>query len=307
MTSLYRRTVLSIAGWGPLERFARARGLQLGAARFVAGETLDDGIRVAHDIADQGRHAILDLLGEFVEREEAAQAMTDGVRDALRATTQLPHPRKLSVKPTQIGLGIGYHAALRHARTLAEEAARADVRLCLDMEDHPRVEDTLRLLETLHDEGHTHVSTVLQSYLRRTPHDLERLLARDPVPELRLVKGAYKEPPDVAFPDKADVDRRYRELLDRALQGAGLVNVATHDETLITFAQERVAELGIPREHVSYQMLHGVMPRLQARLTEEGESVGVYLPFGHDWYGYFTRRLAERPANLAFVARGLLG
>lgn len=305
--SLYRRTILGVSGWGPLERFARARGLRLGAARFVAGERLEDGIRVAHELAADDRHAILDLLGEFVEREEDAAAMAAGVRDALAAMAALPEPRRLSVKPTQIGLGISFEAALGHARELAAASARAGVLLCLDMEDHPRVEATLRLLETLHDEGHTHVSTVLQSYLRRTPHDLERLLARDPVPELRLVKGAYREPAEVAFPDKADVDRAYRELLERALAGGGPVNVATHDEALIEFAQERVAALGVPRERVTYQLLYGVMPRLQARLAAEGESVGVYVPFGADWYGYFTRRLAERPANLAFVARGLLG
>lgn len=305
--SLYRRTVLGVAGWGPLERFARARGLRLGAARFVAGERLEDGIRVAHELAAEGKHAILDLLGEFVDREEDAAAMAAGVRDTIRAMAALPEPRRLSVKPTQVGLGLDPGLALDHLRALAAESARAGVRLCIDMEDHPRVEATLRLLETLHDEGHTHVSTVLQSYLRRTPHDLERLLARDPVPELRLVKGAYREPAEVAFPDKADVDRAYRELLERMLEGGGTVHVATHDESIVEHAQARVAATGIPRERITYQMLYGVMPRLQARLEAEGESVGVYVPFGSDWYGYFTRRLAERPANLAFVARGLVG
>lgn len=305
--SLYRRAVLGVSGWGPLERLARARGLRLGAGRFVAGESLEDGIRVAHEIAADGKHAILDLLGEFVHREEDAAAMAAGVRDALRAQTDLPHPRLLSVKPTQIGLGLSFDTALRHARALAEEARRAEVRLCLDMEDHPRVDGTLRLLETLHDEGHLHVSIVLQSYLRRTPKDLERLLARDPVPEIRLVKGAYQEPAEVAFPDKKDVDRAYRELLESLLGGGGLVHVATHDEALITFARERREALRVPRERTSFQLLYGVMPRLQSRLAVEGESVGVYLPFGADWYGYFTRRLAERPANLAFVMRGLLG
>jgi proline dehydrogenase len=213
----------------------------------------------------------------------------------------------LSVKPTQLGLGLGLEVLLRHLRPLAEEAAAAEVRLCLDMEDHPHVDATLDALETLHDEGHPHVSTVLQSYLRRTPADLERLLARDPVPELRLVKGAYREPASVAFPDKADVDRAYRELMERMLQGGGIVHVATHDERLLRFAQQRRAALEVPRERTTVQLLYGVKPRLQAQLASEGETVGVYLPFGADWYGYFTRRLAERPANLAFVLRGLVG
>ena len=305
--SFYRSMVLGVSGWGPLERFARARGLRLGAGRFVAGEELADGIRVAREVESEGKHTILDLLGEFVDREQDAAAMAADVRAAMDAMTQLRKPRLLSVKPTQIGLGISFDVALRHVRGLAEAAARSGVRLCLDMEDHPRVEGTLRLLETLHDEGHHHVSTVLQSYLRRTPHDLERLLARDPVPELRLVKGAYKEPAEVAFPAKEDVDGAYRDLLERMLAGGGVVNIATHDEAIIAFAQERIAALGVPRERTSFQLLYGVMPRLQTRLVAEEESVGVYVPFGADWYGYFTRRLAERPANLAFVVRGLLG
>jgi len=303
----YRDVVLGIAGWGPLERFARRRGLRLGAGRFVAGEHLEDGLRVAHEIADQDRYAILDLLGEFVDTEEAAAEMADGVRATIRGLADVPPPRTLSVKPTQLGLALGLDVLLRHLRPLVEEAAAVDARLCLDMEDHPHVDATLEALETLHDEGHHHVSTVLQSYLRRTPRDLERLLARDPVPELRLVKGAYREPSSVAYPDKADVDRAYRDLLEPMLSGGGIVHVATHDEALIRFAQQHRAALSVPRERTSVQLLYGVKPRLQAQLTAEGESVGVYLPFGGDWYGYFTRRLAERPANLAFVIRGLFG
>lgn len=305
--SLYRSAVLGVSGWGPLERFARARGLRLGAGRFVAGETLADGIRVAHEIAAEGKYTILDLLGEFVDHEEGAAEMARGVREALQAQAALPPPRVLSIKPTQIGLALDFDTALSNLRELAHEARRAEVRLCLDMEDHPQVDGTLRLLETLHDEGHHHVSTVLQSYLRRTPDDLSRLLRRDPVPELRLVKGAYREPAEVAFPDKASVDRAYRELLERSLPAGGRVHVATHDEGLIAFARERRDALALAPGRVTFQMLYGVMPRLQARLAAEGESVGVYLPFGADWYGYFTRRLAERPANLAFVVRGLLG
>lgn len=305
--SRYRDAVLAVAGWGPLERFARARGLRLGAGRFVAGETLDDGLRVARELAGRDRHAILDLLGEFVDDEAAASTMADGVADAIRGLADVPGPRVLSIKPTQLGLGIGTEVALRHMRALAREAADAGVRICMDMEDHPHVDATLRILGTLHDEGHHHVSTVLQSYLRRTPDDLDALLARDPVPELRLVKGAYREPASVAYPDKADVDRAYRELLATMLAGGGRVNVATHDEALIRYAQERRAALGLPEDRVTFQLLYGVAPRLQDQLVAEGESVGVYLPFGADWYGYFTRRLAERPANLAFVVRGLVG
>lgn len=305
--SRYRDLVLAVSSWRPLERFARRRGLALGASRFVAGETLDDGLRVAHNLAARDRHAILDLLGEFVGDKAAAAEMAAGVRAVIHGLADVPEPRVLSIKPTQLGLGLGTEVALSHLRSLAEDAAARQVRICMDMEDHPNVEGTLQLLERLHDEGHHHVSTVLQSYLRRTPHDLARLLDRDPVPELRLVKGAYREPPEVAFPDKADVDQAYRELLETMLQGGGTVNVATHDEALIELARSRRDALGLPKGRVTFQLLYGVKPRLQEQLVAEEETVGIYLPFGADWYGYFSRRLAERPANLAFVLRGLVG
>ncbi|MEX2502172.1 MAG: proline dehydrogenase family protein [Trueperaceae bacterium] len=305
--SRYRALVLAVAHWGPIERLARARGLRLGAGRFVAGETLHDGLQVANELTRAGRYPILDLLGEFVDHEEAAVATTDAVTKAIRGYAAVPEPRRLSVKPTQIGLGLDPDLALTHARRLARDADAAGVALCLDMEDHPHVDDTLRIVTTLLDEGHHHVSTVLQSYLHRTPDDLDRLLARDPVPELRLVKGAYAEPPSVAHPRKVDVDRAFREATDALLAGGGLVHVATHDAGLIRHAQRQRDATGVPRERLTFQLLHGVMPKLQERLVQEGESVGVYLPFGSDWYGYFARRLAERPANLALVVRGLFG
>jgi len=305
--SLYRDALLAIAGWRPLERFARSRGLQLGANRFVAGEGLEDGVRVAKALSAEGKYVILDLLGEFVPDAASADAMADGIARAIEGLGAIPGTHVVSIKPTQVGLGIDSQIALKHLRTLAEVAHPLGVRLALDMEDHSRVDATLDLLETLHSEGHTHVSTVLQSYLYRSMDDLERLLARTPVPELRLVKGAYREPADVAFPKKVDVDRNYREMLERLLGGGGLVHVASHDEAILDNARARRDALGIPRDRMTFQMLYGVKPRLQAELVVAGEHVGVYTPFGADWYGYFTRRLAERPANLAFVLRGLVG
>ena len=305
--SLYRTALLGVARWGPLERFARRRGLRLGAHRFVAGESLDDGLATARRLADEGTYPILDVLGEFVARPEDAGAMADRIHAALRGLHGVPAPRAASVKPTQVGLGLDPDLGLAHLRALAVTAGEASVQLALDMEDHPHVDATLDALETLHDEGHHHVSTVLQSYLRRTPDDVERLLARDPVPTLRLVKGAYREPASVAYPRKADVDAAYARLLDRLLEGGGVVHVATHDEALIAHARARRDALGLPPERMTIQLLYGVKRGLQRRLVAEGERVGIYLPFGADWYGYFTRRLAERPANLAFVLRGLLG
>jgi len=305
--SLYRDTLLRVASWPPLEAFAKARGLRLGVSRFVAGETLDDGLRVARTLASEGRYPIVDLLGEFVATEDGASAMAGGIVAAVRGLADVPGDRQLALKPTQLGLGLSTQIALGHMRRIAREAASAGVRVCMDMEDHPHVDATLAMLETLHAEGHHHVTTVLQAYLHRTPADMERLLAMDPVPELRWVKGAYAEPASVALADKHAVDAAYLRGIDRLLEGGGTVHVASHDERMIRHAIERRDALGVPRPRVTFQMLYGVAPRLQARLVEEGEKVGVYLPYGRDWYGYFMRRLAERPANLAFVVRGLVG
>ncbi len=305
--SRYRDLVLAVARYGPIERFARRRGLRLGAGRFVAGEGLDDAVRVARDLQRAGRYPILDRLGEFVADEEAADRAEADVTATIRAYAELPAPRRMSVKPTQIGLGLDPERATERARRIAVAAAAAGVEVCLDMEDHPHVDATLDLLETLHDEGHHHLSTVLQSYLRRTPDDLERLLARDPVPELRLVKGAYAEPASVALQTAREVREAFMRQTETLLAGGGIVHVATHDPGLIAHARARRDALGVPRARCDLQLLYGVKPKLQERLAREGETVGVYLPFGSDWYGYVTRRLAERPANLAFVVRGLFG
>lgn len=305
--SVYRDTLLRVAAWPPLARFARARGMRMGVTRFVAGETLEDGLRVARTLHEQGRYAILDLLGEFVTTEEAAHAMADGIVDAVRGLATVPGERQLALKPTQLGLGLSTDLALEAMRRIATEAAAARVDVCMDMENHPYVDATLHLLATLHAEGHHHVTTVVQAYLHRTPDDLRRLLAMDPVPTLRWVKGAYAEPASVARVHKTDVDRAYLDGIDVLLGGGGTVHVASHDERMIRHAQARRDALGVPKERVTFQMLYGVTPQLQARLAGEGERVGVYLPYGRDWYGYFSRRLAERPANVLFVLRGLMG
>ena len=197
--------------------------------------------------------------------------------------------------------------AFELASQLADAARRGHGELCLDMESSAYVDATLTLFERLRREGRQEVSTVLQSYLQRTPEDLERLLALSPRPALRIVKGAYSEPAPVAYQDKAAVDAAFRELVYRTLEAGARVNVATHDERILGEVRAFVRGARLSPERYEFQLLYGVKPRLQAHLTERGEPVRVYVPFGEDWYGYFSRRLAERPANLAFVLRGLTG
>lgn len=304
---LYRRAVLGVAKAPPVARFIKRQGWKLGVGRFVAGETLEQALSALSALEAKGMSGILDLLGEFVDSEAGAAAMTERILGTLARLSQTELSRYMSVKPTQLGLGQGLDLALANARRVLARAAEVGAQICFDMESHPYTESTLELFTTLYRAGFHHASTVLQSYLKRSSGDLERLLALEPKPALRLVKGAYREPREVAFQDKRAVDESYRALMRRALEGGLYLGVATHDERLIQEAKRLAQALGLGRERYEFQLLYGVKPALQRRLVEEGQRVRIYVPYGDDWYGYFSRRLAERPANLLFVLRGLAG
>ena len=211
-----------------------------------------------------------------------------------------------SVKPTQLGLGVDSELAHELAQAVAERIAAVSGHLCLDMESSPYVDATLDLWERLRTTGHLHVSGVLQSYLHRTADDLERVLALSPIPDVRIVKGAYKESAEVAMQAKSDVEAGFARLVERGLAAGAHVNVATHDERLIirVLAGIDAQSTSLPYE---VQMLFGVRPALQDRLVAAGRPLRIYTPFGNDWYGYYSRRLAERPANLGVVVRGMFG
>lgn len=305
--TLYRRGLLGVAESSPVAGFVKKQGWKLGVGRFVAGETLEETLPVLHALESRGLLCILDLLGEFVDTEEGVEAITRQILRTLEVLGSEPLNRYMSVKPTQLGLGLGVERALESARRIAQRAQEVGAHICLDMENYPYVDGTLALYRTLHEEGYGNVSTVLQSYLRRTENDLRALLELEPKPVLRIVKGAYRESEEVAFPDKGDVDRVYRDLVWAGLRGGAKINVATHDESILDEVERFVAEHGLDESHYEFQMLYGVRPALQKRLAEAGHRVRIYIPYGEDWYGYFSRRLAERPANLLFVARGLFG
>lgn len=307
LEGLYRRVLLSVADAPPVSAFVRQQGRKLGVSRFVAGEGLPEVLEAVRALRRDGLESILDLLGEFVDTEAGAAAMTAEILGTLEAVRAEPGERYMSVKPTQLGLGVSFDLALHNARRVAEKAREVEAQVCLDMENAPYVDGTLKLFETLLSEGHHHVSTVLQSYLYRTKDDLEALLALSPKPALRLVKGAYRESDAVAFPDKAKVDENYRDLVYRGLEAGATVAVATHDEGIIRETEAFVRGAGLGPERYEFQFLYGVKPGLQRALVARGHKVRVYIPYGRDWYGYFSRRLAERPANLLFVVRGLVG
>jgi proline dehydrogenase len=279
------------------------------ARRFVAGDTLDEAVEAARAVNAAGLSASLDFLGESVKsREEATEAAEMAIRILERIAAE-GIDANLSVKPTQLGLDVdedfgreNIELVLQRARELGDGEGEIFVRL--DMESTAYTERTVALVERLWADGFRNVGTVLQSYLRRTPDDLDRMLALGA--RVRLVKGAYKEPEELAFPDKADTDRAFVEEMERLLEEGAYPAIATHDEVIIDHARRFAWERGIGKDGFEFQMLYGVRRDLQQRLREEGYNVRVYIPFGSSWYPYLMRRLAERPANVLFMAGSVL-
>ena len=279
------------------------------ATRFVAGDTLEEAVAAARALNEAGLSVSLDFLGESVKtREEAEEAAEMAVR-ILETIAGEGIDANLSIKPTQLGLDLdeafcrrNIEMVLQRARELGDGKGEIFVRL--DMEGSDYTERTVRLVEELWEDGFQNVGTVLQSMLRRTPEDLERLSGLGS--RVRLVKGAYREPPEVAYPDKADTDRTYIEGMERLLLEGQYPAIATHDEAIIAHARRFAWEHGISKDRFEFQMLYGVRRDLQTRLREEGYRVRVYVPFGDSWYPYLMRRLAERPANMMFMARSIV-
>lgn len=306
MDNLYRRSILGVAGAGPVERLVKRHGFRFGVGRFVAGEQLSEALGKLQELSEQGFLGILDLLGEFVDTPEGVDDMVQAILVTLDALQDSGLEGHMSVKPTQLGLGLDYGLALGNARAIAERAARAGAHLCLDMENHPYTQTTLDLFSALQQEGYSNVSTVLQSYLHRSEDDMRNIAAAQRGARIRLVKGAYREPASVAWQDAATIHSRYLSMLDIALEAGMHVAVATHDEQLISESLQRIRAAGAT-DRYEIQLLYGIRTKLQARLVAEGNPVRIYVPYGRDWYGYFSRRLAERPANLMVVLRGLFG
>ncbi|WP_347240856.1 proline dehydrogenase [Thermus sp.] len=299
----YRSFVLEVAGNPQVERLVRTRAKGL-VRRYVAGETLEEALKAAEALEREGVHAILDLLGEMVRTEEEARAFQRGLLELVWALGEKPWPKYVSLKLTQLGLDLSEDLALSLLREILKEAEARGVFVRLDMEDSPRVEATLRVYKALREEGFSGVGIVLQSYLYRTEKDLLDLLPYRP--NLRLVKGAYREPKEVAFQDKRLIDAEYLHLVKLALREGLYVAFATHDPRLIAEVKRYTEAMGIPREGFEFQLLYGVRSEEQRRLAREGYTVRAYVPYGRDWYPYLTRRIAERPENLFLVLRSLV-
>jgi proline dehydrogenase len=278
--------------------------MQLGAARFVAGETLDECVAVLRRLNDQGLYANTTLLGEGVLEPTATERVVAAYRGILDRIAAERLKANVALKLTHLGLEIDEELAYANVRALVEHAASLDGFVRIDMEQSTFVDATLRVYRRLRADGLDAVGTVLQSYLYRTPDDLEGLLPLQP--NLRLVKGAYLEPPSLAYPHKTDVDAMYVRLMERMLLQGGHTAIATHDSALIQHAIRFAADHSISRDRFEFQMLYGVRPQLQLDLARRGYKVLVATPYGPEWYPYLMRRLGERPANLLFFARSAI-
>ncbi|WP_069803328.1 proline dehydrogenase family protein [Thermogemmatispora onikobensis] len=296
---MLRDTLLYLSQHDGLRNFALSnRAARNFSHRFVAGEQLSDSIEVTRTLNQRGLSVALDHLGENVTDEREARAATEDYIRALGSIKESGLDANISIKLTALGLDIAQELCEENLRRLLSEAGRLGIFVCIDMESSAYTERTLDLTLRLHREF-TQVGTVIQAYLYRSKDDLEHLLQEGV--RVRLVKGAYKEPPNLAFPQKAEVDANYVRLMGMLLARGNFPAIATHDEAMITAACRFARDHGISREAFEFQMLYGIRRDLQERLVRQGYHVRVYVPYGSQWYPYLMRRLAERPANLMFV------
>lgn len=302
MEQLMRNFFLFLSKNKALTKLANRYGLRFGASRFVAGENIELATKVIQELNKKGLLVTIDYLGEFVDNEQEANEMADNSILAIEAIGREKLQSQLSLKLTSMGLDISDEVVLGNMRRILEAAKKNHVFVTIDMEDYSRAQKTINIFKLLRRE-YENVGTVIQAYLYRTEKDMDDL--NDFHPNLRLVKGAYKESSEVAFPDKKDVDDNFKRIIKMHMLNGNYTAVATHDDTIIDYTKQLVKEQGITNDQFEFQMLYGIRPERQVELVKEGYKMRVYVPYGTDWYGYFMRRLAERPANVAFVLKGM--
>jgi proline dehydrogenase len=303
LNQIYRSFVLTIAQNPKVKNLVLSRGRNF-ARRFVAGETREEALRVVETLERDKVHVILDLLGEMVTSPEQARQFQGEIVQLIKELGAMPYPRYVSLKLTQLGLDISEDLALSLIDEILTEAQKADCFVRIDMEDSPRVDATLRVYQRLYQAGFRNAGLVLQSYLKRSEQDLDYLLPlKTPV---RIVKGAYREPPEVAFQQKRMIDAQFVLLCKKALENGLHTAIGSHDPVILQEIKRWTAAKGIGRDRFEFQLLYGVRREEQKKLAAEGYTVRAYVPYGRDWYPYFSRRIAERPENLLFVGRSLI-
>jgi len=276
-------------------------GLKFGADKVVGGIKVEDTIERIKDINNQGMSVTFDNLGEFITEKSDALWEKGNIIEMIKAIDENNVDAHASVKLSQIGLHIDYDFCLENTREILTVAKQADMFVNIDMENYAAYDDTIRLIDTVLEEF-DNVGTVIQSYLFSSREDVIKYKDE----RLRLVKGAYKEAPEVAFQDKRDIDAAYLRLIKtHLLEGSGFTSIATHDHIIIEETIDFIKENNIPNDQFEFQMLYGFRKDYQRNLVQRGYNTVVYVPFGYDWYAYFMRRLAERPQNINLVIKGI--
>lgn len=296
-----------LAGSRTLKALASRYGMRGGrsfARRFIAGETVEDAIDAARQIQASGLMITLDFLGESVASIAEADAATRAYISVVERIAAAGIERNISLKLTQLGLTIDRATCVDNLRRILDAAAAKAFFVRIDMENSPFTAVTLEVFETMWQQEYRNAGVVLQSCLPRSEADAARMNALGA--RVRLVKGAYKEPREVAYQSKADVDAAFVRIMKALLSGGTYPAIATHDPAMIEQTRGFAAERGIPSARYEFQMLYGIRRDLQTSLLREGYRVRVYVPFGREWFPYFMRRLGERPANIAFIVRSVL-
>jgi proline dehydrogenase len=304
---MLRSVILAAAGSRRVSHLVETAPVSRGVVRrFVAGSHIDDALRATKELVADGLAVTLDYLGEDTLTTEQAEHTRDEYVTLLSrlAAAGLAPAAEVSVKLSALGQKFDEKQAEAHARSICAAAADAGTTVTLDMEDHETTDSTLELLERLRVEYPT-TGAVLQAYLRRAESDCRELARAGQ--RVRLCKGAYKEPESVAYPAKLDVDKSYVRCMNILMSGPGYPMLATHDPRLIAIGEDRATWFDRAPDEFEFQMLYGIRPEEQRRLAADGYTMRIYVPYGEQWYGYLMRRLAERPANLAFFARALAG
>jgi proline dehydrogenase len=268
--------------------------------RYIAGEDLDDALRVVHGLNAEGKLATLDVLGEEVSDPQEARGIAVAYRDAIDAFERGRLDSNISVKPTALGLKLGYELCQENLGDVVRHAAERGNFVRIDMEDSSTTDDTLRLYRELREAGHDNVGVVLQARLKRTIDDVRALAELRP--NVRICKGIYLEPQEIAFRDFDAVQASFVQTLAELLEGGSYVGIATHDEWLLERGKRLVAERGLGRDEYEFQMLLGVRPGLGDELVREGHRLRIYTPFGRHWYTYSLRRLQENPKIAGYIA-----
>ncbi|MEC1732506.1 proline dehydrogenase PutB [Bacillus mojavensis] len=287
---------------GFLNKMARNWGSRVAAGKIIGGNDFYSSIPTIRQLNSQGLSVTVDHLGEFVNSAEVARERTKECIQTIETIADQQLNSHVSLKMTSLGLDIDMDLVYENMTKIVQTAEKHKVMVTIDMEDEVRCQKTLDIFKDFRRK-YEYVSTVLQAYLYRTENDIDDLDSLKPF--LRLVKGAYKESEKVAFPEKSDVDENYKKIIRKQLLNGHYTAIATHDDKMIDYTKQLAKENGISNNMFEFQMLYGMRSQTQLSLVKEGYNMRVYLPYGEDWYGYFMRRLAERPSNIAFAFKGM--